>query len=197
MSASPAAGFADPVLGAQSTFRAVLDAFAEPGRIVREAGAGLAPPAPLHRASFALSLTLLDFETPVWLDPNLDAAPVRNALRFHCGCPLVSEPEAAAFALIGSPSEMPPLERFAVGTSDYPDRGATLVLQVERLEEVGGLTLAGPGIRGSRQLDAAPLPPGFDARWAANRALYPQGLDLVLVAGDRLAALPRSVCMAG
>jgi len=37
------------------------------------------------------------------------------------------------------------------------------------------------------------LPDDFAAQWAANHTLYPCGVDLVLCAGERLCALPRSV----
>ena len=197
MSAQLGAGFADPVLDAQATFRVLLDVFAHPGRIGRVAPEGLEAQAPLEPAAFALALTLLDFETPVWLDPGLDVAAVRDGLRFHCGCPLVPAPERAAFALVSAPAVMPPLAAFTTGTPEYPDRGATLVLQVARLEEGTGFTLTGPGIRATSRLAAAPLPPDFATRWQANRGLFPQGVDLVLVAGDRLAALPRSTRLDG
>jgi alpha-D-ribose 1-methylphosphonate 5-triphosphate synthase subunit PhnH len=36
------------------------------------------------------------------------------------------------------------------------------------------------------------LPHDFAARWAANRALFPRGVDLVLCADDTLVALPRT-----
>ena len=39
-------------------------------------------------------------------------------------------------------------------------------------------------------------PAGFAARWAANRALFPRGVDLVLCAGRDLAALPRATAVA-
>jgi len=39
----------------------------------------------------------------------------------------------------------------------------------------------------------AGLPPGFLAEWEANRALFPRGVDVILCAGDHLAALPRTV----
>jgi alpha-D-ribose 1-methylphosphonate 5-triphosphate synthase subunit PhnH len=37
------------------------------------------------------------------------------------------------------------------------------------------------------------LPPDFAALWAANHALFPRGVDLMLCAGNDVAALPRSV----
>jgi alpha-D-ribose 1-methylphosphonate 5-triphosphate synthase subunit PhnH len=37
------------------------------------------------------------------------------------------------------------------------------------------------------------LAPGFVAEWAANHARFPRGIDLILCAGDRLAAFPRTL----
>ena len=36
------------------------------------------------------------------------------------------------------------------------------------------------------------LPADFPAQWAVNNAQFPRGVDVVLCAGDRLAALPRT-----
>jgi len=78
-------GFADPVSDAQSTFRAVLDAMARPGQ-VHHVGGGLTAPAPLDRATAAVLLTLVDNETPLWVDSA--AADAREWLAFHCGAAL-------------------------------------------------------------------------------------------------------------
>jgi alpha-D-ribose 1-methylphosphonate 5-triphosphate synthase subunit PhnH len=37
------------------------------------------------------------------------------------------------------------------------------------------------------------LPRDFAAIWQRNHALFPRGIDLILCAGNQLAALPRSV----
>ena len=91
---------------------------------------------------------------------------------------------------------MPQFEAFSQGSMEYPDRAATLVLQIERLSDNGGFCLSGPGIRGSRALLASPLPADFAARMRANRALFPRGLDIILASDTMLAALPRSVHVA-
>jgi alpha-D-ribose 1-methylphosphonate 5-triphosphate synthase subunit PhnH len=44
-------------------------------------------------------------------------------------------------------------------------------------------------------LRAEPLPADLPRRLAANRALFPRGIDLLLVTGSRVAALPRSVTL--
>jgi len=191
-----APAFADPVRASQAVFRSVMDATARPGTIVPIGGLAQAPQ-PLSLAAAAVALSLSDYETPVWLDPALAQSPEIAAwLRFHTGAPLTDDPRQATFGFIADPSRMPQFEAFCQGSMEYPDRGATLVLQVERLSNNGGLRLSGPGIRGSRTLSAAPLPADFAARMRANRALFPRGVDIVLASATKLAALPRSVHVA-
>jgi alpha-D-ribose 1-methylphosphonate 5-triphosphate synthase subunit PhnH len=188
-----AGGFADPVFDAQRVFRALLDAMARPGRVV-PLGPHAAPPAPLSATAAALLLALADPNTPVFLDAPLAASPaVRAYIGFHAGAPIVATPGEAAFAVAADPVAMPPLSAFPCGTPDYPDRSATLILQVASLGGDGpGLGLAGPGIEESARLAVAPLPAGFAAAWAANRAIHPCGVDLVFAGPASVAAMPRS-----
>ena len=189
---SLAPAFVEPVHGAQRVFRAVMDAMARPGSIVR-LESGLAPPAPLTAAAAATALALVDYETPVWLDAPLAAAPdVVRWLRFHTGAPTTDDPSCAAFAFVSDPAAMPAFDRFALGTPDYPDRSTTLVLQVARLDGGVPLVLRGPGIAGTHTLAAQGLPANFAAGVAANRALFPCGVDVVLVCDDAVAAIPRT-----
>jgi alpha-D-ribose 1-methylphosphonate 5-triphosphate synthase subunit PhnH len=192
-----APGLADPVHGAQSVFRAVLDAMASPGRVVAVPANVLAaaPPAPLGPAAASALLTLCDIDTPLWLD-RCTLASAADYLRFHCGAPLITDPAAARFAMAAEPDALPPLDAFDLGSDEYPDRSATLVVEVAGLAagKSGGtaLTLSGPGIAGSAALTVGGLPDGFRAQRTALAALFPRGLDVVLTCGDRLAALPRT-----
>jgi len=191
-----APAFADPVRTSQAVFRAVMDAMAHPGSIVATGGLARAPQ-PLGLAAAAVALTLFDYETPVWLDAALAQSPeIAGWLRFHTGAPCAHEPHQAAFAIIADPSRMPQFDAFSQGSMEYPDRAATLVLQVERLSADAGLRLSGPGIRGSCALSAAPLPADFATRMRTNRALFPCGVDIILASDTMLAALPRSVHVA-
>jgi alpha-D-ribose 1-methylphosphonate 5-triphosphate synthase subunit PhnH len=184
-------GFADPVYDAQSVFRAVLDALSSPGRIV-ELAPSVDPPSPLHAATAAIVAVLADDGTPVFLDAALSSGAAPAWVGFHAGAPVVSTLGEAAFALIGDPMSMPAFSAFAQGSAEYPDRSATLVIQVESLEGGRDLTLTGPGIDGSARLAPHPLPEDFVARMRENRALFPLGVDLFIVAGRRIAGLPRS-----
>jgi alpha-D-ribose 1-methylphosphonate 5-triphosphate synthase subunit PhnH len=182
-----------PALAAQAAFRAILGATASPGRVLALAATASAPP-PLSGAAASVALALCDHDTPVWLDAALRESDAACAwLRFHCGCRLVDEAAAAAFAFVAAPAAMPPFDRFNLGAPDYPDRSTTIVLQVETLRHGPPLVLTGPGIRERAILRAAPLPDDMAARLADNRVLFPRGVDLILVGADEIAALPRSV----
>ena len=187
MSAPSLPGFADPVAGAQACFRALLDAMARPGR-VHEAGADLTPPAPLGQATAAVLLTLLDGDTALWLDEA--ASPAWPWLAFHCGAVRSAGIGDAAFACALA---MPPLDALAPGSDAEPERSATLILQVAGIGLGNAYTLSGPGLAEPARLLVAGLPGNFTAQWSANHALYPCGVDLILCAGTRLCALPRSV----
>lgn len=190
-------GLADPVFDAQSTFRSVMDAMANPGRI-EELSAVSDMPRRLALSLAAIALALVDHDTPVFLDRAFAAdRDVAASLSFHTGCRFVEDASRAGFALIGDPQNCPALSSFALGTPDYPDRSTTLLLQVERLENDAGLRLCGPGIPDFRELSAAPLPKGFTQELRANRERFPQGVDLLLCCGTRLAALPRSTRIEG
>lgn len=202
-------GFADPTLGAQSSFRAVLHAMAHPGAIVLLPDAPDAP-APLNRAAAALALSLCDADTPLWQDGG---AAVADWLRFHTGAPAASSHEARFLIATGTP---PALAALGLGSDEAPQDGATLFLQVEALaesepvefakhpdhpEEMAGSSLAmtaghwrlsGPGIESTTDLHVTGLPSGFVAARAELAPLFPRGLDIVLCAGRCIAALPRT-----
>jgi alpha-D-ribose 1-methylphosphonate 5-triphosphate synthase subunit PhnH len=185
-------GFADKVLSAQSTFRSVMDAMARPGsvqRIVPMAGA----PDAMMRGTAAIALTLFDHDTPLWLDARMsESSDVVKWLKFHTGAPLVHDSSIASFALVSNGALLPALERFALGTSEYPDRSTTVIVQVESLDAGRGFDLRGPGIDGVATLQAAIKPADLFERLRVNEALFPRGIDVVLVADDAVVAIPRT-----
>jgi alpha-D-ribose 1-methylphosphonate 5-triphosphate synthase subunit PhnH len=186
MSASLEAGFTNPVHDAQSCFRAVLDAMSHPGRIAGVTG--VTAPSPLPDAAAAVLLTLVDHETPLWLDPA--ALPARKWIEFHCGAPIVTDLGACGFALALS---LPDLERLPAGTHESPETSATVICQVASFDTGRTFRLSGPGLRESALLTVDGLPSDFASIWRRNHVLFPRGIDLILCAGDKLTALPRTV----
>lgn len=178
--------FADPTRDSQACFRAVLDAMARPGRVLQVAAA-MDPPPTLDAATAAVLLTLADADTPLWLDDAADAA--RDWIAFHCGAPSAAA-QSATLALALGPVR---LDVFPAGTDDAPELGATIILQVAALGHGARFELSGPGLAVPATLAVDGLPDGFATEWAANCALFPRGVDVILCAGDQVAALPRTV----
>lgn len=175
----------------QAAFRALMDCLSRPGDIRTLDGVGA--PAPMAPATAALMRSLADYESPVWLDPTFAAAPaIADWIRFHTSAPIVGDPRNAAFALVANPLALPDFMQFAQGSEEYPDRSTTVIVQIEGFAGPA-LTLRGPGIETTRAFAAAPLPDDFAQRLRDNREMFPRGIDLVFVAGERIAALPRSV----
>jgi len=186
------AGFADKVLSAQTTFRSVMDAMARPGSVQRIATPA-GTPSGMMRGAAAIALTLFDHDTPLWLDASMSQTPdVAKWLKFHTGAPVVSDASVCAFALIGDAAALPSLDRFSFGTNEYPDRSTTLILQVRSLTEGPAVKLRGPGIDGVAVLRVAIQPSDLFERLALNTALFPRGIDVVLVADDAVVAIPRT-----
>lgn len=184
-------GLADPVLESQRIFRVLLDALAHPGRIVVMPGPDSSP-APIHGAAAAICLALVDHETPLWLDAAAARGGMAEFVRFHCGCQVVEAPEQARFAVVSDPDAMPPLARFDIGTDEFPDRSATVIVQTRGLSEGPGRRLTGPGIAGESRLEVSGLPASLWRALDANHALFPRGVDVLLTDGARLVALPRT-----
>lgn len=183
------AAFAHPVFDSQRNFRELLQAMARPV-VPRVVPTPAAAPAPILPATMAVLLTLCDADTALWLQqPNDEVA---SHLRFHAGVRLVQEPAEADFALITEPSSMPPLSQFAHGQLRYPDRSASLIVQVEGFDDNAGRRFAGPGIRDVEQLAIEGLPAGFWPQRAAMSAQLPLGVDLIFISGERMVALPRT-----
>jgi len=185
-------GFADPVFNAQLVFRAVMDAMARPGS-VHTLPPLAHPPAPLSAMAGAVALALCDNDTPVWLDPRLQAeASVKAWLGFHAGAPLANTPADAHFALVANPTEMTALDGFSQGTQEYPDRSTTLILMVGDLGSGPTLQLEGPGIEKTATIAPAGMPRHFVEQWRQNNQRFPRGVDVILAAPGGLACLPRT-----
>lgn len=177
-----AGGFSDAPIDAAHAFRAAMTVMARPGEIRTLTGG--VPPEPLSIAAGTLLLTLCDPETKVHLAGRADTDAVRQWLTFHTGAPIVAARDAD-FA-VGTWDALAPLETYKIGTPEYPDRSATLIVELEELCQSHAM-LRGPGIREYARLSLPDVP-----ALQSNAALYPLGCDFFFTSGDQIAALPRS-----
>jgi alpha-D-ribose 1-methylphosphonate 5-triphosphate synthase subunit PhnH len=187
--------FRDPVHDAQDTFRRVMGAFSCPAT-VHDFPSIVTGPEGLNPVTSAVLLALADSDTPIWIDPLVgDAEPIANYLGFYTGARFASEPDAAVFVVVNG-SQDPDLSKFPTGTLEYPDRSATIIVQVDQIM-AAGMRFEGPGLKCPVMLSAFPLWTSFEDDWKWNRGLFPRGLDVVLTAPSQLAALPRSLRLCG
>ena len=174
-------GFVNFPIDASHAFRAVMTAMARPSEICQVSGA--MPPAPMSVAAGVVLLTLCDPETPIYLAGRYDTPQIREWITFHTGAPFVGAQDAL-FALGGW--EDLPLQEFQIGSAEYPDRSATLIIECAVLANAGAV-LQGPGIEATAQLS---LPE--TGAFQQNSTLFPLGLDFVFTCDKSLAALPRT-----
>jgi alpha-D-ribose 1-methylphosphonate 5-triphosphate synthase subunit PhnH len=187
------AAFANPVFDSQRTFRELLQAMARPAT-PRELPVLPPAPAPISPEAMAILLTLCDATTSVWLQQP-DEEAVRH-LRFHAGLKLAEQPRDADFALITDPASMPRLDAFARGDLRYPDRSASLIIQVAGFDaspaSKEGSKFTGPGIQDTATLAIDGLPRDVWHQRAALSAQLPLGIDLYFVAAHQVVGLPRT-----
>ncbi len=161
-----------------AAFTALLWALSYPGR-------PQSLPAGAQAAFRLIGATLLDLETGYFTpDP-----PLATALAATGGRALPPHQAPYHFYPSLDAAGLDLLATAPLGTYSDPDRGATIVIGCQ-LGAGPALTFSGPGVRTPLTLRAAGLPP---ALWALrNRAVYPLGWDLLLVAGDQVVGLPRT-----
>ncbi len=179
--------FADPVLNAQTSFRAALKAMSEPGTIARADFADALDV--MHPATFCLALTLFDDDTKVWLSPGLDTPTIRANLAFHCACPVTDDPQQADLAIMVA-TDVDDLACFRTGTDRDPEQSCTVIVQLDSLEGGRQVVLSGPGIESQRAIG-----PSLSERfWSARSQVtdFPRGLDFFMTSQHQLMALPRS-----
>lgn len=189
-------GFENLTRDSQQTFRALLTALSEPGR-AQEIVVPMTPPGELNAGCAAACLSLIDFETVVWLQPT-QSSEVRDWLRFHTGCQFTEDERQADFAVINDPVDLV-IKDFCWGSAETPEASTTLLIQVDFQEgsaAIGSrMQLSGPGILRSRTV-TWDLPAIFWQQWQGNYNAYPRGVDCFLFDQRRVLGLPRTVQIA-
>lgn len=183
-------GFTDQARDSSQAFRVMLNAMAQPGRILPLTPTLESPP-PLLVPAAAICLTLCDYDTPLWADEALREEAVLDYLRFHTGARVEIAMRQASFLLCTPATAAEALAHANPGNAEYPDASATLIIQIADFTGKP-LTLQGPGIKGERAFPSSGLDARFWALMQDNHALFPLGLDVFFAAPREIAALPRS-----
>lgn len=176
----------------QRSFHVFLQAIAEPGSIHRLDVSHLAAGVP---APAMLALTLADVEVAINVDGDA-SSPLGRLLCETTGARSTDTEDADLVILTGPDTDV--VARCDPGTALVPERGTRLAVRVDAVRtdpRPGDLvvTLAGPGVPGSRTLGLAGVPGELLHRLAEANAAFPAGLDTWFISdeGDTC-ALPRS-----
>lgn len=159
-----------------ATFAAILAALSRPGSVQSLPGPGAA----------AIALALIDRECRVWAED-----PVLLAVLRRTGARIAPHDEAGhVFVSLADAEGIARMAGLAPGSPLYPDEGAT-VITAATFGTGQPLRLSGPGIDGQMTVALSGLHP---AVWATRAGLcrYPFGIEMLLIDGTRLMALPRS-----
>jgi alpha-D-ribose 1-methylphosphonate 5-triphosphate synthase subunit PhnH len=188
--------FHDPALGSQAVFRAALNAVSHPGRL-HDMPQVTDLPRHGHGAAAALLLAMVDSDCAVWLSPALANTDAAAWLRFHTGCPWASSPDLARFLWVAKGDALPALNTLAMGSDEYPDQSATVVIEVDALSDCAeqgahAFNLRGPGIADMQSLSVRGLREDFVEQWEVNHQAFPRGVDVFLATTTQIAGLPRS-----
>lgn len=169
----------------QLNFNALMKAFAFPGRIQQLHGQGTAIEQVLA--------TLIDGEVSLADPYSLLDGDVRMRLEAR----MVHAESANFIVCLGSNA---PKFQPLLGTLEEPERGATLIVQVQGFgDHASGTTLqlTGPGIETTNTLKVQ----GLNAAWLQRHALwntaFPTGVDFILLSDRQLVALPRTTQIQG
>lgn len=175
----------------QHVFRALISCFARPGtigRIPHDKSFGSN-----SSASVASSVgrCLLDHEVS-FAFAGMDHALAEHLLRVTAAR---STDLSEAEYIFAAPEQMiSALDVANIGTDEYPDQSATMIVLCDGLGTNGTLlSLSGPGIPDVRDLNVqGVVPEAFDVLSDIN-ADYPLGVDLILVSSDgSVACIPRT-----
>ena len=175
-------GFSRPPIDAAQVFRAVMNAMARPGQV--QEVLDVIPPQGLSPAAASVALTLFDRETSIYIGKDFQTPAIKDWLTFHTNAPFVAAAEAD-FAL-GTWDDLLPLTQYSVGTAEFPDRSATLIVDGE---DWNGITarLSGPGLKEPLCAQLPALEP-----LQLNSALFPLGCDFIFTCCSEVVGLPRS-----
>lgn len=153
------------------------------------------------RYLLGLGYTLLDVEVCFHvLQQDQSLVSLTNELEFQTSSQI--SPLAEADFIFMTAADKPELlTNVKCGNLDYPDTGATVIINIDYLSEESAsereegieLILKGPGILGQKALYVAGLTEQHVQVLRDINAESPLGIDLILVCGNRLAGVPRSM----
>jgi len=177
----------DMVFDCQEAFRLILEAMANPSRIV-DLGKFAEKLYGNHAVCLAVAFALLDNEVSFHVcgEQSLSSEIISYTLAAEASL------ESADFVFVCQPDELQnAVETAKCGTLINPHKSATLIIS-DNGQPMIPLTLCGPGIDGRSEVFVTQTMRDAIAMRDAQHYEYPQGIDLLFISGEgKLTAIPR------
>jgi alpha-D-ribose 1-methylphosphonate 5-triphosphate synthase subunit PhnH len=181
---------------AQEIFRTVMNSFSSPGKTFdlsdikkRHLDKKTSP-----EVFYALCYALMDNETAYSvIGKDVSDDMVENIYKYTKS-KYVSV-DRSDFVIITGYSSIKSIQNINRGTILFPDRGATVIYFVKKLDGESGkfLTLTGPGIKDDRSFHVDGIDIEDIKAISESNGEFPLGIDVVFFDGDdRIVAIPRS-----
>ncbi|WP_459129089.1 phosphonate C-P lyase system protein PhnH [Guggenheimella bovis] len=184
----------DFVFTTQSTFRKLIDALSHPGKLIHleKEASELQIETQMNSLFLLFARTFLDLEVTFYYP--FEEASFISSLTYSKS--ISCEEADFLFLPLEDESRDESLKKAKIGTLMYPNKGATVVYEVDELFLEGDIELSGPGIEKKASFGLGPS----DRNWIPIRNLltseFPLGIDLILIDGSgRALAIPRTTHM--
>jgi alpha-D-ribose 1-methylphosphonate 5-triphosphate synthase subunit PhnH len=185
----------DTIHDAQKHFRIILDTTARPGKILRFDDISITTPDGLCRASALIGFALLNADVSFYLDDYNEEATQYLVVNTASSKTAASE---ADFLFISGLEGISPIREAKTGTPQYPEGGATIIVEVEKISSdifpnALSLALSGPGILGQKTVYAKGLDTAMLEEIQIKNQEFPLGVDVIVVdPQDMLFCIPRT-----
>lgn len=182
-------GFDSSSYQSQATFKAILNATSEPGKLITLDNYNFTWDN-LNAATVAILLTLCDHDSTVYLNQEYATQPNLKSLAFHTQAKTVPESHANFVVIHHQPTQQE-LDNLNLGTDLSPEESSTVIVQVDDFSEGNLLQLRGPGILHKREINL-PLSETLHHYFKMQRNHFPKGADFIFTYENHLIAIPRS-----
>jgi len=171
----------DVVFDAQRHFRTLLDCMARPGTVGRLDDVAVTPPG-LNRASALAGFALLNADVSYHIEVSGADLPLYITMNTASQ---QAELHEADFLFVRGDKAADTVSRAKIGTLTYPENGATVIVDVDRVAAVPfdgarAFSLQGPGVDGEVTVYVAGLEEGFATALKEKNEEFPLGVDAIL-----------------
>ncbi|MCG8323394.1 MAG: phosphonate C-P lyase system protein PhnH [Cytophagales bacterium] len=185
----------DKVFQSQEHFRLIMDSMANPGKLNR-LKADIHGISPLNNASILIGFALMNSDVTFFIQDHDED--ITDYFIDNTSAKPASAEKADFLYLSGKKANIGAVEIAKEGSLEYPEKGAFLVLEAERISEqiLEGsveLVLKGPGVNGSKKVFVLGVSPELLQIVSLKNKEYPLGVDTLLTDEEgQLLCLPRS-----